>query len=173
MQWRNYTTYSTVSRRMPVMNRPFPAGIRGTGCLWLGLRFHEFHAGAVRVEKVELPLAVAAHARLDVGVFVVARDGSFAPRLNVRHFETDVMHGTVLLPRGRSGVQHQLDVIAARARSAHVDPGGLLAGRASAPELDKVELVTIERERGVRVGHGDSGVIQVRGDPPLQILAAR
>src|SRR4051794_26050388 len=77
-------------------------------------RFHEFGAGTIRVEEVDLALAIdagfglyGARVLLAVGPGLERGEG----RVHIRHFETEVMLRAAMVGRRRLFGQHELDVV--------------------------------------------------------------
>src|SRR2546425_8855550 len=110
------------------------------------VRFHQFDASAVGIEKVRLTLAILANLYFDRSVVILARRASFENGhgfLNIRSDQTNVILHSHLLCVRTLVVKHELKIIVT-VRNSHIDPAQNCAGGAAAPELLEAKNLAIE-----------------------------
>ena len=136
----------------------------GDGLAVGGDGFHEFDAGAVGVEEVELALAVDAGVRgegfgvsLESWAGLEGGDGGGERG----DFEGDVVAAAV--GGGEGAVEHEFDVVGS-VGNAEVDPAELGGVGGAAPGFLEAEDLFVEVERALGVSDEEAGVVDVRRD---------
>lgn len=145
-------------------------GRRGSGG-WDGFAaggegLHEFYAGAVGVEEVDLTLAVDAGVGVErLGVCLVGEAGFEGGDGGgeVGDDEGDVLAAATLVGWAEVAVEHELYIVLA-VGDAHVDPTELFAVGAAAPELAEAEDVAVEVDRFFAVADQESEMVDAVGD---------
>jgi hypothetical protein len=72
-------------------------------------------------------------------------------RVDVGHFEVDVVHGTDGVPAERSGVDHQLDDIVAITRKHELHQTQVSGRRLVTPELRTPKTIPIKMQDGIQM----------------------
>ena len=128
--------------------------------------FHEFDAGAVRVEDVDLTLAVDADVHVEgFAVGLVGGTGfeGVDGVLDVGDHEGDVVLATPLLGWWEGVVEHELDVVLA-VGDAEVDPAEFFAVGAAAPELSEAQEGGVEVEGLLALADQEAEMEDLVGD---------
>jgi len=128
--------------------------------------FHEFDAGAVGVEDVDLTLAVDANVHVEgFAVGLVGGTGfeGVDGVLDVGDHEGDVVLATPLVGWREGVVEHELDVVLT-VGDAEVDPAEFFAVGAAAPELSEAQEGGVEVEGLLAVADQEAEMEDLVGD---------
>src|SRR5258708_18875505 len=130
--------------------------------MWLD----QFDSSAVRIEKVDLPLAVLTDFYLDGSGVVLALRTRFEYSdgfRNIGRHQTNVIPDSRLSSIKRLGVKHQLEIVVT-IRDPHVDPTQFLAGCAAPPELLEAKDIAIEFHGRLERAHQHTDMVHPHRD---------